>query len=123
VPGRVPAPLIDNAPGPVHGKPVSGFVPVVLDSSPVGIVGETGISVRGGKTVVFPLITGLTVFPLSIGLLLFCASAAAALTVRTRMLRPISSRRFVVMVDLPPVALKHQHSTPFEVSRRNTKTT
>jgi hypothetical protein len=90
VPGRVPAPLIDNAPGPVHGKPVSGLVPVVLDSSPAGVDGETGFSVRGGKTVVFPLSTGFTVFPLSIGLLVFCAGATVAVAVRTRALRPIS---------------------------------
>jgi hypothetical protein len=111
----VPTPLIDNEPGPVHGRPVSGFVPVVLGSSPVGIVGETGFSLRGGKTVVFPLSTGLTVFPLSIGLLVFCAAAAVAVAIRTKQLRLISARRFAV-IRCPPgsfVVSKLQHCTPF----------
>jgi ATP dependent DNA ligase domain len=95
VPGRVPAPLIDNEPGPVHGKPVSGFVPVVLGSSPVGIVGETAFSVRGGKTVVFPLSTGLTVFPLSIGLLVFCANTTVVVADKNRMAP--NSTRFAAM--------------------------
>jgi hypothetical protein len=50
----VPAPLIDNAPGPVQGRPVSGFVPVVLDKSPVGIDGEMLSSVRAGRSVLLP---------------------------------------------------------------------
>ena len=91
-------PLIDNAPGPVHGRPVSGFVPVVLDRSPVGVAGEMLSSDRAGKSVLWPLNTGLTVFPLSIGLLVFCASAAVAV----RMMRPmvISPMRCATMVNL-----------------------
>ena len=46
VPGKVLAPLIDNAPGPVQ---VSGFVPVVLDRSPEGVAGETLSSDRAGR--------------------------------------------------------------------------
>jgi hypothetical protein len=85
--------------GPVQGRPVNGFVPV--DMFRFGVVGETGVS-RGWATV-FPLITGLTVFPLSSGLLVlvFCASDTVVVKVRTRTLRPNSSRRFAVMVDLP----------------------
>jgi hypothetical protein len=45
------SPDLDNAPGPVHGRPVSGFVLVVLDRSPVGVAGETASSDRAGKTV------------------------------------------------------------------------
>jgi hypothetical protein len=30
LPGRPPAPLTDNEPGPEHGRPVRGFVPVVV---------------------------------------------------------------------------------------------
>jgi hypothetical protein len=96
VPGKVPTPLIDNEPGPVHGRPVSGFVPVVLVRFPVGVAGETVSSDRAGKIVLCPLSTGLTVLPLSIGLLVFCASAAVAV-LRIKMVRPISSMRFAVM--------------------------
>jgi hypothetical protein len=99
VPGKVPAPLIDNDPGPVHGRPVSGFVPVVLERSPVGVAGETLSCCRAGKRVLFPLSTGLTVFPLSIGLLVFCASAAVE--VRMMAPRPISPIRCADMVVLP----------------------
>jgi hypothetical protein len=94
VPGKVPAPLIDNEPGPVHGRPVSGFVPVVLVKMPLGVAGEMVSSDRAGKSVLCPLSTGLTVFPLSIGLLVFCASAALAITLRIESVRPISSMRF-----------------------------
>ena len=65
MPGNVPAPLIDNAPGPAHGRPVRGFVPVVLVRSPVGVDGETLSSDRADKSVFCPLSTGLVVFPLS----------------------------------------------------------
>jgi hypothetical protein len=44
----------------------------------------------------FPLIIGLVVFVLGI-----CAGDTVAVKVRTRTLRPSSSRRFSVMVDLP----------------------
>jgi hypothetical protein len=83
--------------GPVQGRPVNGFVPV--DRFRFGVDGETGAS-RPGATV-FPLSTGLTVFPLSSGLLVFCAGDTVVVKVRTRTLRPTSSRRFTVMVDLP----------------------
>lgn len=62
-PGSVPAPLTDNEPGPVHGSPVSGFVPVVLGRSPVGSAGETGFSVRAGKSVLLVLGIRLKVIP------------------------------------------------------------
>jgi len=117
VPGRVPTPRIDNEPGPVHGRPVSGFVPVVLGSSPVGIVGETGFSLRGGKTVVFPLSTGLTVFPLSIGLLVFCANVAVA--VRMRAPRPTSPMRSATMVNLPIRAPRTLIKMKSRASRRH----
>jgi hypothetical protein len=97
----VPAPLIDNDPGPVHGRPVSGFVPVVLDRSPVGVDGETLSSDRAGKSVLCPLNTGLTVFPLSVGLLVFplnCANATVAVAVTTKKLKLVSVRRFAVML-------------------------
>jgi hypothetical protein len=81
----------------VQGRPVNGFVPV--DRFRFGVDGEIGAS-RPGATV-FPLSTGLTVFPLSSGLLVFCASDRVVVKVRTRTLRPTSSRRFAVMVDLP----------------------
>jgi hypothetical protein len=86
--------------GPEQGRPVNGFVPV--DRFRLGVVGETGAS-RPGVTI-FPLITGLTVFLLSSGLLVFCASDTVAVKVRTRTLRPTSSRRCVT-VDLPSIAL------------------
>ena len=73
MPGNVPAPLTDNAPGPVHGRPVSGFVPVVLVRRPVGVDGETLSSDRAGRIVELPLSTGLVVFPLRSELLVFCA--------------------------------------------------
>jgi hypothetical protein len=98
----VPVPLIDNAPGPVHGRPVSGFVPVVLDRSPVGVAGEMLSSDRAGKSVLCPLSTGLTVFPLSKGLLVFCASDTAVVAVRTRTLSAISSKRFVIILISRP---------------------
>ena len=101
-PGKVPAPLIDNEPGPAHGSPVSGFVPVVLDRSPVGDAGEMLSSDRAGKSVLCPLSTGLTVFPLSIGLLVFCASAVVAV----RMMRPmvISPMRYAATwIDLQSI--------------------
>jgi hypothetical protein len=97
VPGKVPAPLIDKAPGPVHDRPVSGFVPVVLDRSPVGVAGETLSSDRADKSVLCPLNTGLVVFPLSNEAPVFCASAVVA--VRTMAPRPISPMR--TMVNLP----------------------
>jgi hypothetical protein len=87
--------------GPEQGRPVNGFVPV--DRFRFGVVGETGAS-RPWVTV-FPLITGLTVFPLSSGLLVFCASDTAVVKVRTRKLRPTSSRRCAVTVDLRSIAL------------------
>jgi hypothetical protein len=80
----------------VQGRPVNGFVPV--DRFRDGVDGETAVS-RGWATV-FPLITGLVVFPLSNGLLVFCASDKVVVKVRTRALRPTSSRRFAVMADL-----------------------
>ena len=85
--------------GPEQGWPVNGFVPVDRFRMPVGSAGETGVS-RGWATV-FPLITGLTVFPLSSGLLVFCASDTVVVKVRTRTLRPTSSRRFAVIIVLP----------------------
>jgi hypothetical protein len=108
VPGRPPAPLTDNDPGPEHGRPVSGFVPfVALVKSPeLGSDGETLSSDRAGKTVVLPPSTGLTVFPLSIGLAVFCASDAVTVAARTNTLRLIS--RFAVMVELRSVAPKFQ---------------
>jgi len=57
----------------------------------VGSDGETVSSDRAGKTVLWPLSTGLTVFPLSIGLLVFWASAAVP--VRMMAPRPISPMR------------------------------
>jgi hypothetical protein len=80
----------------VQGRPVNGFVPV--DRFTLGVDGETGVS-RGWATV-FPLIIGLVVFPLCSGLLVFCPSDTVVVKVKTRTLRPISSRRFAVMVDL-----------------------
>jgi hypothetical protein len=74
--------------GPVQGRPVNGFVPV--DRFRFGVDGETGSS-RPGATV-FPLSAGLTVFPLSSGLLVFCAGDTVVVKVRTRTLRPTSSR-------------------------------
>jgi len=100
VPGRVPAPVVTaNDPVPVHGRPVSEFLPVFGFRRTVGSAGATASSDRAGKTVVFPLSAGLTVFPLSIGLLVFCASAVVMLVFRTRTLRLISSTRFVLMAD------------------------
>jgi hypothetical protein len=99
-PGKVPAPLIDNDPGPVHGRPVSGFVPDVLDRSPLGVDGETLSSDRADKSVFCPLRTGLTVFPLSNDAPVFCASAAVA--VRMRALRPISPMRFASIMFFFP---------------------
>jgi hypothetical protein len=96
VPGKVPAPLIDNEPGPVHGRPVSGFVPVVLDRIPVGVAGETLSSDRAGKSILCPLRIGLTVLPLSIGLLVFCASVIVAAALRIKRVRPIRSIRFAI---------------------------
>jgi hypothetical protein len=55
-------PLIDNAPGPVHGRPVSGFVPVMLERSPLGVAGEMLSSDRACKSVLCSLSTGLVVF-------------------------------------------------------------
>ena len=81
----------------MQGRPVNGFVPV--DRFRFGVDGETGAS-RPGATV-FPLSAGLTVFPLSSGLLVFCAGDTVVVKVRTRTLRPTSSRRFTVRVDLP----------------------
>ena len=67
LPGRPPAPLTDNEPGPEHGRPVRGFVPVVvLVSTPpvvVGSAGETGFSERGGRSVLLVLGIGLKVIP------------------------------------------------------------
>jgi hypothetical protein len=83
--------------GPVQGRPVNGLIPV--DRFTLGVDGETGVS-RGWATV-FPLIIGLVVFPLCSGLLVFCPSDTVVVRVRTRTLRPTSSRRFAVMVDLP----------------------
>jgi hypothetical protein len=83
--------------GPEQGWPVNGFVPV--DRLGTLGAGETGAS-RPAATV-FPLRIGLTVFPLRSGLLVFCASDTVVVKVRTRTLRPTSSRRFAVMVDLP----------------------
>jgi hypothetical protein len=90
-PGRLPAQLIDNAPGPVHGRPVSGFVPDVFGMRPVGSAGETLSSDRACKSVLCPLSTGLAVF---------WASAAVA----DRMMAPwpINATRSATMVDLPP---------------------
>jgi hypothetical protein len=99
VPGNVPAPLIDKAPGPVHGRPVSGFVPVVLVRSPVGVDGETLSSDRADKSVLCPLSTGLVVFPLNIEAPVFCAGDTVAVATRTRTLSPTSSRRFAVMLN------------------------
>jgi hypothetical protein len=79
--------------------PVNGFVPVDGFRAPVFSAGETGFS-RPLATV-FPLSIGFVVFPVVIGLLVFCASDTAVVKVRTRTLRPTSSRRFSVMVDLP----------------------
>jgi hypothetical protein len=103
VPGNVPAPLIDNDPGPVHGRPVSGFVPVVLDRSPVGVDGETLSSDRADKSVFSPLSTGLTVFPLSSGMLVFRFCASPAVVVRMTTPRPISPMQFATMWVEPPV--------------------
>jgi hypothetical protein len=96
----VPAPLIDNDPGPVHGRPVSGFVPDVLDRRPLGVDGETLSSDRADKSVFCPLRTGLTVFPLSNDAPVFCASAAVV--VRMRALRPISPMRFASIMFFFP---------------------
>jgi hypothetical protein len=81
--------------GPEQGMPVNGFVPVDGFNAPAFSAGETGFS-RPLATV-FPLITGLTVFPLSIGLLVFCASEIEMLATRIRMLRQISTMRFVAI--------------------------
>ena len=93
MPGNVPAPLIDNALGPVHDRPVSGFVPVVLVRSPVEVDGETLSSDRADKSVFCPLSTGLVVFPLSNEAPAFCAGDTMVETIRTRTLSPTSSRR------------------------------
>jgi hypothetical protein len=100
VPGSVPAPLTDNEPGPVHGSPVSGFVPVVLGRSPVGSAGETGFSGVAGKSGLLVLGggRGLKVIPFcSVVAGFCCASATVAVAVRTRTLRPISPMRSVDM--------------------------
>jgi len=97
----VPVPLIDNAPGPVHGRPVSGFVPDVLERSPLGVAGETLSSDRADKRVLCPLSTGLVVFPLNKEAPVFCAGDTVAVATRMRTLSPSSSMRFAVMwVDL-----------------------
>jgi hypothetical protein len=90
VPGRPPAPLTDNAPGPEHGMPVSWFVPfVALVRSPeLGSDGETVSSDRAGRTVELPLSTGLVVFPLSNELLVFCAGETVAVATTTKTLSP-----------------------------------
>jgi hypothetical protein len=47
VPGRLPAPLIESEPAPLHGLPVSGLVPVtpaalLVPGSVPGLIGDTG---------------------------------------------------------------------------------
>src|SRR5215472_9365917 len=47
VPGRPPAPLIESEPAPLHGRPVSGLVPVtpaalLVPGSVPGLTGDTG---------------------------------------------------------------------------------
>jgi hypothetical protein len=95
LPGRPPAPLTDNEPGPEHGRPVRGFVPVVvLVSTPpvvVGSAGETGFSVHGGRSVLLVLGIGLKVIPFcSVVAGFCCASGIVADVVSARTLRPIS---------------------------------
>jgi hypothetical protein len=104
VPGRPPAPLTDNEPGPEHGKPVSGFVPVVVlvrtPPAVLGSAGETGFSGVAGKSWLLVLGdgSGLKVIPFSRVLAGFCcASAIVVVAVRTRTLRPISPMRLVDM--------------------------
>jgi hypothetical protein len=122
VPGNVPAPLIDNAPGPVHGRPVSGFVPVVLVRSPVGVDGETLSSDRADKSVLCPLSTGLVVFPLSNEAPVFCAGDTVVVTKRRRILSPRSSMRFAAMwVDLTSRIVPPPHLamlTIFAIARK-----
>jgi hypothetical protein len=101
----VPAPLTDNEPGPVHGNPVSGFVPVVLGRSPVGSAGETGLSGVAGKSGLLVLGggSGLKVIPFSSVVAGFCCASdiVAAVAVRTRVLRPIRPVRLATMGRLP----------------------
>jgi hypothetical protein len=98
VPGRPPAPLTDKELGPEHGRPLRGFVPaVVLVSTPpvvVGSAGETGFSVRGGKSVLLVLGMGLKVIPFcSVVAGFCCASAIVAHVISARALRPTSPAR------------------------------
>jgi hypothetical protein len=87
VPGRPPE----------HGRPVSGFVPVVvLVRTPpdvLGSAGETGFSGVAGKSWLLVLGegSGLRVIPFSSVVAGFCCvSATVLVAVRTRTLRPIS---------------------------------
>ena len=114
LPGRPPAPLTDNEPGPEHGRPVRGFVPVVvLVSTPpvvVGSAGETGFSERGGRSVLLVLGIGLKVIPFcSVVAGFCCASAIVADVVSARTLRPISRVQWADMRATPEcVALTRQ---------------
>ena len=99
VPGRVTEPGITNTPTPVQGRPVNEFLPNGGASIVVLGPGDTGTG--GSWVTVFPLRIGLVVLPLRNGLLVFCASTAVGVAVRTRTLRPIRSIRFTAMSALP----------------------
>src|SRR5581483_8269828 len=54
LPGSPPAPLIESEPAPLHGRPVSGLVPVtpaapLVPGSVPGLIGETGGSGISGR--------------------------------------------------------------------------
>lgn len=113
VPRRPPAPLTDNEPGPEHGRPVRGFVPVVvLVSTPpvvVGSAGETGFSVRGGRSVLLVLGIGLKVIPFfSVVAGFCCASAIVADVVSASALRPINRVQRSGMRATPEYVALHQ---------------
>jgi len=101
-PGATVAPgsvgVTDSKPTPVQGRPVSEFLPSGGWIKVLGSAGGAESSLLPGRSVLFPLSTGLTVFPLSIGLLVFWATAAVA--VRMMALRPVSPMRSATLVDL-----------------------
>ena len=104
-PGATVAPgavaVTDSWPTPVHGRPLSEFLPSAGWIKVLGSAGGTESSFRPERTVLFPLSTGLTVFPPSIEAPVFWASDKVVVAVRTRTLRPISSTRLAAMGRSP----------------------
>src|SRR5579863_5079386 len=114
VPGRPPAPLTEIEPEPLHGKPVTGFVPVALPpiaavepGSVPGLIGDTAFCARISAGLTVPAGDACAAAKL-------CASLAAAPSAAPAATRTAAS----ASLSKAFARIAHSSSQPASYSRR-----